>query len=143
MTGVDHFRSVTQAEESQKKAGQRVAKINQCFIPAIVLTVILLILVKFGNPERKVLEALSVLASIANLGLLLYSEALFVIFKMIFLPFRALKDYGTIGLIIAFFIWLIYLPICLYSYIMAPIVPLLYEKYLCGIALECAKDFAG
>ena len=109
MLGVDEFRSSTQATECQKKVERRLNKIKQCFVPAIILTVLSVLLMK-------------------------YAEAWFYVGKLLVLPFRKL------GTIIGFLVFIFYFAPCVMAVICAPIVPLLYEKYLCGITMECCKD---
>lgn len=134
MLGVDEFRSSTQATECQKKVERRLNKIKQCFVPAIILTVLSVLLMKFSTADNKLLETLSMVVVVVNMILLTYAEAWFYVGKLLVLPFRKL------GTIIGFLVFIFYFAPCFMAVICAPIVPLLYEKYLCGITMECCKD---
>ena len=134
MLGVDELRSSTQATECQKKVERRLNKIKQCFVPAIILTVLSVLLMKFSTADNKLLETLSMVVVVVNIILLTYAEAWFYVGKLLVLPFRKL------GTIIGFLVFIFYFAPCVMAVICAPIVPLLYEKYLCGITMECCKD---
>ncbi|WP_270269290.1 hypothetical protein [Enterocloster clostridioformis] len=133
MEEANEYGSVTQGTQGKTKTERRLAKIKLVIIPAVALTVITLLLMKFSTADNKLLESLSMIAAVVNIALAIFSESLFCIVKMIFLPFRILKQAGTIGFIIAFVIFLFYFPLCLMAYVCTPIVPLLFEKYLCKV----------
>lgn len=117
-----------------EKSERRLNKIKQCFVPAIILTVLSVLLMKFSTADNKLLETLSMVVVVVNIILLIYVEAWFYVGKLLVLPFRKL------GIIIGFLVFIFYFSPCVMAVILAPIVPLLYEKYLCGITMECCKD---
>lgn len=101
MLGVDEFRSSTQATECQKKVERRLNKIKQCFVPAIILTVLSVLLMKFSTADNKLLETLSMVVVVVNIILLTYAEAWFYVGKLLVLPFRKL------GTIIGFLVFIL------------------------------------
>lgn len=135
MIGVDEFRSMTQARSSQEKATRRLVKATQGIIPAIILSVLTLLLYKFSSANNRPLEILSVITLLGTLILLTYAEAWFYIGQLTILPFR---KFGIFFGLIAF---LFYFAPCIIATTFTPICPLLYEMYLCKITLECTKDY--
>lgn len=138
MVGVDEFRSETQALASMKKAERRLHKIKMCIPPVIILTLAWIIFFKFfGNmKENLALDILLIALFVVNLGVYIYLENWFYMWKLFILPFRKLN------VLLGFIIWLFYGEVIILCILFAPIVLLLYEMYLCKITAECAKDFA-
>lgn len=148
MEGVTTFRSTEYAQECMKKAEARLIKIQKFLVPSIVASVLFLVTGLLADKMEEGLFqnllGLICLASIFIAPLVIFSctGAWFYWGKFISLPFRKLKGAGFIGIIIALLIFVF----CWYMISIAggmgfSIIILLYEKYLCNITIECAKDY--
>lgn len=82
------------------------------FFPAIILTVLSVLLMKFSTADNKLLETLSMVVVVVNIILLTYAEAWFYVGKLLVLPFRKL------GTIIGFLVFIFTLHLALWlSYV--------------------------
>lgn len=94
-----------------EKVERRLNKIKQCFFPAIILTVLSVLLMKFSTADNKLLETLSMVVVVVNIILLTYAEAWFYVGKLLVLPFRKL------GTIIGFLVFIFYFAPCVMAVI--------------------------
>lgn len=133
MLGVDEFRSTEQARVCQEKATRRLERVQKLFLPTAILSVVSFFLLEFGG-KGFIWDALAVIVLAGVAAVYFFSEAWYYIGKLLLLPFRKL------GKILGLIVFLFYFAPCALVITFLPVVVLVYERYLCNITLECAKD---
>lgn len=107
-------------------AERRFSKLKLCLIPGIVLTVMTYLLGEFQNPNNALLETLSLVVIIANIVLIIFSGTIFYLKDLVLAPFRIFNGFGTLGFLIAIFIFFALLALALLISVFVPILSLLY-----------------
>lgn len=146
MFGVDEFRNTKQAMESREKALRRNRKTD--IVPLLTAIAVSLVwyfiygyVIKWDIPDAIQLIIVCIIFA-GEIALYFYTEAWFYLLKLATLPIRKVGTLGLMFLLAAIFAYLAYIAIYLVCVFYVPVVPLLYEKYLCKVTLDCTEDIS-
>ncbi len=121
----------TVTNEAATKEEGRLKRLKQCLVPAAVLSVLMFLAFKHMLPFLEILpDIIMPIWIVVHIAIAFYSGSIFYLFKVVLLPFRIMRGFGTLGFLIALFILGFWFPAVAWGYVFYPVIPLLVEWFI-------------
>lgn len=139
MLKVNEFRSTAEAMREHSKSKQRLERLKICWIPALIWSIYWCVLVPstlLDNFPEFIILGSCFLMFIGMFVLSCYVGLWSYLIKLYFVPVRHM-GFSLFSLTIQF----LYLTFMFPFLFMAPMITMLYEKYICNLTLEASNDY--